>query len=100
MLRYSPLKIAGVVLLALASILFAWPNLWSKETRDAVSKAIPGFIPSMIVPHKAMPLGLDLQGGAHLLFELDSQSIIRQAAEQLRNDVRELFRREGVALGG
>ncbi|MET0606149.1 MAG: protein translocase subunit SecD [Beijerinckiaceae bacterium] len=100
MLRFSPLKIASVALLALASILYSWPNLWSKETRDAIRSKIPGFIPSFIVPHLAMPLGLDLQGGAHLLFELDSQSIIRQAAEQLRNDVREIFRREGVALGG
>ncbi|WP_342362909.1 protein translocase subunit SecD [Terrarubrum flagellatum] len=99
MFRTSPLKTAGVILLALGAILFAWPNLWSKETRDAVQKRIPAAL-QIFVPHKAMPLGLDLQGGAHLLFELDSQSIIRQAAEQLRNDVRELFRREGVALGG
>jgi preprotein translocase subunit SecD len=100
MLRYSPLKTAGVVLLAVCALLFAWPNLWSKETRDRVTRAIPSFVPAWFVPHKAMPLGLDLQGGAHLLFELDSQSIVRQSAEQLRNDVREIFRREGVALGG
>lgn len=99
MFRTSPLKTAGVILLALGAILFAWPNLWSKETRDAIQKRVPAAL-QLLIPHKAMPLGLDLQGGAHLLFELDSQTIIRQQAEQLRNDVREIFRREGVALGG
>ncbi|MBN9064537.1 MAG: protein-export membrane protein SecD [Rhizobiales bacterium 65-9] len=99
MFRTSPLKTAGVILLALASILFALPNLWTKETRDAIQRNVPAAL-LFFVPHKAMPLGLDLQGGAHLLFELDSQTIIRQQAEQLRNDVREIFRREGVALGG
>ncbi|MGL4494189.1 MAG: preprotein translocase subunit SecD, partial [Beijerinckiaceae bacterium] len=98
MLRYSPFKTFAVVLLALWAILFAWPNMWSKETREAVTKAIPSFVPSWLVPHLAMPLGLDLQGGVHLLYELDSASVVRQRATQLQAEIRDIFRKAQVPL--
>ena len=98
MLRFSPFKTMAVVALALGALLFAWPNLWSKDTREAVTKAIPSFVPAWMVPHRAMPLGLDLQGGVHLLYELDSASVIRQRATQLQAEIRDIFRKAQVPL--
>ncbi len=61
MFKYSKFKILSVVLLALASVVYNLPNLWSEQTRESVKAAIPVWVPSIIVPHKAIPLGLDLQ---------------------------------------
>ncbi|MGL4324816.1 MAG: protein translocase subunit SecD [Beijerinckiaceae bacterium] len=98
MLRYSSFKTLAVALLALGALLFAWPNLWTKETRESVRAGIPSFVPSWLVPHLAMPLGLDLQGGVHLLYELDSASVVRQRATQLQAEIRDIFRRVQVPL--
>ena len=46
--------------------MLALPNFFAKET----VAAWPSFI-----PHQQMPLGLDLQGGAHLLLEMDQEEI-------------------------
>ena len=34
-------------------------------------------LPSWIVPHQAIVLGLDLQGGSHVLLEVDTQAVLR-----------------------
>ena len=98
MLRYSSFKTLAVALLALGALLFAWPNLWTKETRESVRAGIPSFVPSWLVPHLAMPLGLDLQGGVHLLYELNSASVVRQRATQLQAEIRDIFRKAQVPL--
>jgi preprotein translocase subunit SecD len=100
MLRFTFWKTITVVVLALGAVLFSWPNLWSESTRDAVSKAVPGFIPKWIVPHKAMPLGLDLQGGIHILLEVDSQDVLRGQVNVLRDDVRRILREQRVSAAG
>lgn len=100
MLRFSRLKIVSVLLLALAGFVFAAPSLFSPETRQAIEARIPSFIPKWMVPHRAITLGLDLQGGIHLLLEIDSQSVIRTQVNTLRDDVRRVLRDERVALAG
>jgi preprotein translocase subunit SecD len=100
MLRFSTWKIMAVLLLAFGSIAYTLPSLFSKAQLKAWEQSIPGFVPKWLVPHKAITLGLDLQGGAHLLLEVDTQSVVRQQAEQIRNDVRNILREERVALAG
>ena len=58
MLHFERWKIIAVVLVCLAGVLFTLPNFFSKQTVDSW----PGWL-----PHRQLPLGLDLQGGAHLL---------------------------------
>ncbi len=100
MLRFSTWKILAVLLLAFGSIAYTVPSLFSKEQLKAWNASIPSFVPKWLVPHKAITLGLDLQGGAHLLLEVDTQSVIRQQAEQIRNDVRNILREERIAVSG
>ena len=79
MLHFSKLKafiIVGVVVLA---ALLALPNLLSESTRAA----LPGFIPSQPVT-----LGLDLQGGSHVLLEVDTPSLKDVLGKQLVGDIR------------
>jgi protein-export membrane protein SecD len=100
MLRFSTWKTLSVVLLALAAILFSAPNLWLESTRKSVVAALPSFVPVALVPHKAMPLGLDLQGGIHILLEVDTADVIRSQVTVLRDDVRRILREQRVVVAG
>jgi len=66
MLHFERWKIIAIVLTCLAGLLVTLPNFFSKETVDAW--------PSWL-PHRQLPLGLDLQGGAHLLLALDTNEL-------------------------
>ena len=52
---------------------------------------MPGWL-----PHKQVNLGLDLQGGAHLLYQLDEKEMIEDWLNKLRDDVRETLRRDRI----
>jgi protein-export membrane protein SecD len=100
MFRYSKFQILGVVLLALSSIVYNLPNLWTEQTRDRVRAAIPSWVPSIVVPHKAIPLCRDLQGGVHLLMEADTAGVIRNRAITLQQDVRRTLRDNSIPVQG
>jgi hypothetical protein len=100
MLRYSRAKIAAVLLLVVAGFLYAAPSLLSPETRSALREATPGFLPSWLIPHQAIVLGLDLQGGSHVLLEVDSAAVLKTQVATLRDDMRRILRDEKVALAG
>ena len=48
------------------------------------------------LPHKQVNLGLDLQGGAHLLYQLDEKEMIEDWLGNIRGDVRETLRRARI----
>ena len=70
------------------------PSLLPLGTRQALSRAVPWL------PVRAIVLGLDLQGGAHVLLEVDAASVVRTKVESLRDDVRRALREENVRLTG
>jgi SecD/SecF fusion protein len=100
MLKFSKFKIISVILLAVASVLYTLPNMWSEATRERVRTSVPSWVPSAIVPHKAIPLGLDLQGGVHLLMEADTNGIVRIRATVLQQDVRRVLRENSIPIVG
>lgn len=100
MFRYSRFKIAAVLLLAFAGFLYAAPSALSPETRITIKNAIPSWFPSWIVPHQAIVLGLDLQGGSHVLLEVDSATVLKSQINTLRDDMRRILREQKVALAG
>ena len=100
MLRYSRAKISAVLFLVFAGIFYTLPSLLSPETRNAIHDATPSFIPSWLVPHQAIVLGLDLQGGSHVLLEVDSGAVLKTQVATLRDDMRRILRDEKVALAG
>lgn len=83
MLHFERWKIIAILVICFAGFLFALPNFLSKETRESW----PGFLPS-----RAMPLGLDLQGGAHLLLRIDENDIRTDWLTNLREDARRALR--------
>ncbi len=80
-------KLIGVLGVVVLGILFALPNLFSSAT---VAR-LPAWL-----PHKQVNLGLDLQGGAHLLYQLDEKEMLQDWLNNIRSDVRETLRRSRI----
>jgi preprotein translocase subunit SecD len=91
MLQFTRTKIFLILLTCLAGILFAMPNLFSKET----VASWPSFF-----PHKQLPLGLDLQGGAHLLLAMDQDEIKKDWLNNLRDESRKVLRDARIGFTG
>jgi len=75
-------KATAILLTAFIVCLFAFPNFLPEST----VQAWPKWAQRHIV------LGLDLQGGSHILLEVDSNAVRKEKVEQLRDDVRRVVR--------
>ncbi len=51
-----------------------------------------------IWPHKKINLGLDLQGGMHLILEVKTEKAVESKLEHLRNEIRSYFREDAIRL--
>ena len=67
MLYFAPWKVALVAVLCLLGLAFTIPNFLSEQTVEG----LPGWL-----PHKQVNLGLDLQGGSHLLLEVEADVVL------------------------
>ncbi|GEQ96958.1 hypothetical protein JCM17844_05950 [Iodidimonas gelatinilytica] len=83
MLDFPPWKIAVVLLLSFVGLVAAVPNFLS----DDQIESLPGFLPD-----NRITLGLDLQGGAHMLLEVDADAIVSERLANLEAEIREALR--------
>ena len=90
MLYFSRWKALATLLTAFFVCLFAVPNFFS----DATIKRLPGWAQRHVV------LGLDLQGGSHILLEVDSNYVRKEKAEQLAQDVQRALREARIGYTG
>ncbi len=95
MLRFATWKIVAILMMTVAALLVIVPSLLPPQTRSAVVSAMPKWIPV-----RTIVLGLDLQGGSHVLLEVDSASVIKTEVQNLRDDLRRLLRQEKVPITG
>ena len=77
-MSYSRWKIALYAVPILVGILLAVPNLLSRQQLDA----LPDWLPK-----RQVALGLDLQGGSHLLLEIDTAALIRAREEAVADRI-------------
>lgn len=91
MLHFSKWKIGLILAVCLAGVLFAAPNLTSREHADSW----PDWLPS-----QRINLGLDLQGGSHLLLEVDMDAVVRERLTNLVDEVRSTLRRARIGYRG
>ena len=82
MLFFSRWKTLAILALVVLGILLAAPNAVKTDTRTN----LPGFMQNTI------NLGLDLQGGAHLLMEVDLSSVLQQQLANQRLGVLDTLR--------
>lgn len=93
MLRVERWKIILVLCVSLLGPLYAMPNLLSEEQREEWAQKFPS-----IVPHQAMSLGLDLQGGSHLQLQADMAAVLSDRIDTVASTIRSIARTERVRL--
>jgi len=90
MLYFTRWKMAAILCTVFAVCLFAVPN----------------FLPTKMVnswpawAQRHVVLGLDLQGGSHILLEVDSKAVRKEMLETLRDDVRRVLREARIGYTG
>ena len=52
------------------------------------------------LPKRQMTLGLDLQGGSHILLQIDRQDLADERLETTRDDIRTLLRDAKIGYTG
>ena len=90
MLYFTRWKATAILLTALVICLFAVPN----------------FLPEKMVAswpkwaQRHVVLGLDLQGGSHILLEVDTKAVRKEMLETLRDDMRRVLRDARIGYTG
>lgn len=86
MLHISRWSVIVILVVTLLSLLYATPNALNKAAQDRLEASLPGWMPH------AVTLGLDLQGGSHLLLEVQTDVAVVERigslVDQLRTELR------------
>jgi preprotein translocase subunit SecD len=90
MLFFTRWKAAAILLTALVVCLCALPNFFS----DSVIRHWPSWAQRHIV------LGLDLQGGSHLLLEVDAAAVRKEQLQAINDDVLRVLRQARIPFTG
>ncbi|HEY4774451.1 MAG TPA: protein translocase subunit SecD [Xanthobacteraceae bacterium] len=90
MLYFSRWKAAAIMATVIIVCLFAAPNFVAEKT-------VQGW-PKWAQRH--IVLGLDLQGGSHILLEVDVNDVRKQKFDALRDDVRRVLRDARIGYTG
>ena len=90
MLYFTRWKALAIILTALTVCLCAVPNFFP----EATVKTWPQWAQRHLV------LGLDLQGGSHLLLEVDANAVRKDKLDQVRDDVRRVLRENKIVYTG
>ena len=79
------------LLISLASVVLALPNIIPISTYDS----LPGWAQ---LPR--MPLGLDLRGGTHLLYQIDTAQLRKDWLQSIQTETRRALSEEKIAHSG
>jgi protein-export membrane protein SecD len=90
MLFFSKWKATAVLVTALVVCMFAVPNFFPEQ----MLQSLPKWAQRHVV------LGLDLQGGSHILLQVDVDAVRKEKLEQLRGDVRRILRDNKIRYEG
>ncbi len=87
MIYFAKWKIAVIAAVLLAGIVAAAPNLLSPETAER----LPDWL-----PHQQVSLGLDLQGGSHLLMEVGVGVVVQERITAAVDGARTALRKANI----
>lgn len=80
-----------VVCAVLFGTVYTLPNLAGRDGRTWMADNLPSWM-----PHKGINLGLDLQGGAHILLEIDFDVVNSETMQGIADTLRQNFRSEAI----
>ena len=89
MLNFSKFRFFFIFGVCLLSIIFLVPNFYGKSEITA----FPAYFPK-----KQFNLGLDLQGGSHLLLEVDVNTVLREKSNDIVDEVRKILRKKKLNI--
>ena len=87
MLHFSRLKTTAILLTIAVGLLFALPNV--------LPQSALAHLPSWLASSR-VTLGLDLQGGSHILLEVDGSALRKERTEQVRDEIRRVLRDQKI----
>jgi len=93
MLTYPRWKIILVVLVALFGVAYTIPNFVGKDGRAWIENNLPSAVPS-----QSINLGLDLQGGAHILLDVDFDVVFSDYMDGLADAIRRDLREKSITI--
>ena len=88
MIRLPRWKVIVVIAALAFGVLFTLPNVLPTQTLAA----LPAWM-----PHNRINLGLDLQGGSYLLYEVDTAALKTEKLTNLTEDVRNTLQQKQIA---
>ncbi|KAB2869526.1 MAG: protein translocase subunit SecDF [Bauldia sp.] len=91
MLHFSRWKTVSIWFVVFLAVIVSVPNLLPQSTLAA----LPDWLPK-----RQMTLGLDLQGGSHILLQVDRNDLIHDRLETARDDIRVALREARVGYTG
>jgi preprotein translocase subunit SecD len=95
MLHISRWNIIFIIAFTVLALLYAAPNALDAETRDKLQRTLPSWLPM-----RAVTLGLDLQGGSHLLLEVKTDVAITDRVNVIVDQIRSELRRKKIGYDG
>lgn len=87
MVYFSKWKVVLVLAVCLLGLVYAAPNLLNRADVERWGENLPGWLPT-----RTVNLGLDLQGGSHLLLEVEVGVVIQERMNSLLDAAREGLR--------
>lgn len=84
-------RVILILVAALATGYYILPSLGVVENLPSL---LPGFLPRA----EKMNLGLDLQGGMHLVLEVQAEKAVENATDRFLEDVRRLLTKEQIGI--
>ena len=91
MLHIEKWKIVLVMILSLLGALYALPNVLPQEKQAWLESHLPSWMPA-----RTINLGLDLQGGSHLLLEADVKAVFAERMESMVDAARTEMRKQNI----
>jgi len=91
MLHIEKWKVVFILALTVLGILYAAPNVMSLQTKTWLTENVPSWMPSSTVN-----LGLDLQGGSHLLLEADTKVVVSDRLDSMVDAARTEMRKQDI----
>jgi SecD/SecF fusion protein len=85
MLQFSRIRTAFILIVSVLGILSVLPNFFSKGDVASWPSWMPG---------QQIVLGLDLQGGSHLLLQVDRDEIVVERIKEVRREARSVLANE------
>ncbi len=92
MIQIARWKIFLILAVCIYGFAYSSPNFVGMQTHQWMKESLPDWMPK-----KTVNLGLDLRGGAHLLYEVDLDAVFKDRAEVFAEDFKKSLREKKIA---